>query len=189
MAQPARHEVDRPAMRQKVTGVAVPERMVRDPATRRYHTEFHRPVGRLLYPAVGRRAGRPDQPVALSDVAELERAGERRPQEIGRRASSASASEILRPGPPLDQEQEPRPGIRGSPDQGLDLAGLQVLREFLRGSPAAVRVPRCWGAGPWVFGCAGRRPVRLSWAGSGVSLRRETLSPSDCLIWRGCCRV
>ena len=49
------------------------ESVVRNPTSRRYHAQLHGLCGRFLYPPVGRRPGRPDQPVSLSDVAELER--------------------------------------------------------------------------------------------------------------------
>ena len=48
VTQPARHEVDRPTVGQQVTGLRVPERVVRDPTTHGHHTKFHGPGGRLL---------------------------------------------------------------------------------------------------------------------------------------------
>ena len=37
---------------------------------------------------------------------------------------------ISEPSPPFDQELQPRPGVRGRSDQGVNLVSFQVLREL-----------------------------------------------------------
>ena len=123
VSQPAPEEVDWDATDQQVASIAVSEDVVRDPAPLRFHVQLDGSCGRSLYPAVGRRARCPDQPVSLTDVAELECARERGdqlrmyrctilsllplPSRMWRlvnspaierpRVSRAGASEILRP--------------------------------------------------------------------------------------------
>ena len=96
---------------------------------------------------------RPDQSVALSDVAELESAAQCGPQlwvyrydpglaalpladvdagelALKREVAGLQCQRLRDPevGAPFDQEQEPCPRVGRRPDQRLDLLGLQVLR-------------------------------------------------------------
>ena len=109
---------------------------------------------------------RPNQSVALSDVAELESAAQRGPQfwvyrydpglaalpladvdagelSLRREVAGLQGQRLRDPeaGPPLDQEQQPCPRVGRRPYQGLDLVGLQLLRQLLRRPLTTVRVP------------------------------------------------
>ena len=141
VTEPARHEVDRSAVGQQVTGVAVPEGVVSDSPTQRYRTQFHGPCGRSLYPAVGRRARSPDELFALPDVA----------AQLGMHWDD--------------------PGLAALPLADVE-AGELALQRQVRGPPGTPGAssqtssgrpgPWAWDAAPWVFDCAGRRPVGLS---------------------------
>ena len=94
-------------------------------------------------------------PLQLADVAELERTGESRVQlrvyrndsglalshpdggtvSVQRQVSGPDRQRLgdPEPGPPLDQVQQPRPGISSCTYEGVDLVGLQVLWELLSG--------------------------------------------------------
>ena len=136
VAKPPAEVVDRDPVYQQVTGVAVSERMVRYVMSRRYGVQFLGPSGRSLYPPVCRGPRCPDEPVELAHVAELERAREGGVQLGVNRYNPSLAALALanayggtvgvqrqvpcldrkrlgdpEPGPPLDEEQQPRRGF------------------------------------------------------------------------------
>ena len=166
------------------------------------------PSGRRLYPPVGCRPRRPDEPVLPADVSELQGACERpraargvrvrswvccpsppahggwvaRSSRDRSRASRASASEILRPARHSMRNRSLALGFGAARTRASTWWASRYSGSFFDG---LLRTSGSLGPGmlaPGSSDCAGRRPVRLSWAGSGASQGSEIYSPSDCLI-------
>ena len=133
----------------------MPERVIRYVTSRRYGAQLLGPCGRRLYPPVRRGPRSADEPVDLTDVAELQGAGESRMQLGMDRHDPGLAAlapphphggsvcvqrqiprldrerlGVPEPGPPFNKEQQPRPGVRGRSNQGVNLVSFQVLREL-----------------------------------------------------------
>ena len=117
---------------------------------------------------------------SCADVAELQRAGEGRMQLGVHRHDPGLAALALantnggpvtvqrqvpcldrqrlrdpEPGSPLDQKQQPRPGIWSCTYECVNLVGLEILRELLNGLLIDVTTV-AWDAGPWGGGSARR---------------------------------
>lgn len=129
--------------------------MVRYPTFWRNRTQLRGPGGSSLYPPVRRRPGRTDEPVPAPDVAKLKRTLEGRVQ-LGVYRYDPGLAALAPPnpdggsvgvqrqiprldrerlgvpelGPSFNKEQQPRPGVRGFSDQGVNLVSFQVLREL-----------------------------------------------------------
>ncbi len=156
VAKPPAEVVDRDPVYQQVTGVSVPERVIRYVTSRRYGAQLLGPRGRRLYPPVRSRHRGPDEPVILSDVAELQSAGESRVR-LGVHRHDPGIAALTLPhadggligvlrqvprlkhqrlgdhesGPQLDQEQQPRPRVRSGLGQRVDLVCRQVFGELI----------------------------------------------------------
>ena len=177
--------------------------MIRYPTSWRNHTQLRGPGGSSLYPPVRRRPGRTDEPVPAPDVAKLKRTLEGRVQlgvyryDPGLAALAPPNPDggsvgvqrqiprldrerlgVPEPGPSFNKEQQPRPGVRGRSNQGVNFVSFQVLREL----PGRLLLR----VSPWLRVLAPGPAVALD--GGGL-LRSQICTPAAGMVAGQCLRV